>query len=220
VDWEHERLLHALAFPVVAVLATLRMRSDPSHRILAWIFWGETGANVLRLLVDPALDAGPSPYEGWLRIVFYADSAAFLFFVLSAVIGIASYYTRVPGRWLALGWVGTIVAFAIWKEATQQPSIVFHGWAAVVATILGVALVVRSVLAPVERLVRPDTVHAILALLLCNDIVHVTLFEIDGLVDAWPALRGLDLAIYGILLLLYGALFARDWRARWSLRRT
>ena len=184
------------------------------------MFWAETAANLVRLALDPALDAGSFPYHGSLRVAFYADHAAFLVFSLATCAAIAAHYAGLPPRRAAAAWLATSVAFVVWKEWTWLPSIEFHEWVVLAATVVAFGLVMRAALAPDGRLVRPDTGHAALALLLCNDIVHVTVFRIDGLLDAWPSLRAMDLAVYGLLLLGYCALYARDWRARWLLRRT
>jgi hypothetical protein len=220
LDPNTERLVHALCYPVVAFLSSLRARKAPAHRVVAGLFWMWTFANTACLLVRGPLDAHTPPYEGGLLLALHVERAAYVAITLGTMGAIAVYFAKVRVRWIVLTWALTAAAFSIWKALTNRPSIEFHERVFFFATLVALVLVARAVLAPADRLVRPDQVHAILALLLCADLVHVTVLSIDGILENWPAARGLDVAVYGVLTVAYVAAFAREWHARSRLNRT
>lgn len=212
-----EVFVHACLYGVVAGAAWTYGRESPSHRVIALLFAWELVADMLRLLIGPALDQASIPYRDGLLVLYYVDHAlvaSFRFAVLAACLRV---FSQAPARFAAYVFAVTVAGLVILKQATDTSLVPVHAAIAAITTALSWALAIRAVLAPADRLQSPDGAHVVLLMVLALLLAKVCLHYFGPVEDTWADVLVSDTFVHGLIAIGYvGALVrvgVRRWRA-------
>ena len=208
-----ERLLYPLLLCLAAGLAWTHASARHEHRVVGALLTWQLAADVVRMAIDPRLDAaGPWPLAGadlWLYFLDHAISLSVRFTIVAAVVVHFARHSPVP---ILLAFVVALAALVLTKLTTGASLVPFHQWTSGITALACVLVVGWSI---AQRRAAPDGAHAALLVLVVTDVVNA-LVHASHLFDAWwSELLVADTAAVAIVLLGYLAVLGKEAAQRW-----
>jgi hypothetical protein len=217
VTEETSRFVHAALYLLVAGCAYQLKRTRPHHRVLWILNSAFVGATILELLLARARAGMTQPYEGDELVAYYAGHALDLSYPFAVLTACIVYFARGPSWIGPAAYLATFAALVGYKETTGESLIPLHHAVTAIGAAIGWVLLARAVLAPADRLVAPDGVHAVLTLFLAADLVRSLVAYAGPIAEAWAESRFVDIVVHCIVLAGYAVALVRADRRPWPL---
>lgn len=209
-----ERLVYPLLLMVSAGLAWTLASLRREHRVVGALLSWQLAADVIRMAIDPHLEAAGSwPYQGGTLLLYFLDHAIAMSVRFTILAAVVVHFARLSPLPVGLAFLGTVAALVVAKMTLAISLIPFHQ-ALSALTALGCVVVIGWSIARREAS-TPDGAHAALLVLATTDLVNAIVHTSHAFDAWWSELHHADTAAVALVLLGYLAALGREGVQRW-----